>query len=320
MDNQQFLWLDKFFIHLSDERRCSPHTLESYRHALLKFTMFCAQHAIADWRTLTSHQIRAFAAVHHRSGLSARSVQHLLSVVRSFCAYLVREGVLLSNPVMGVRAPKSPRKLPKTLSVDQMGALLDVVQSSPVPPQTSHLPASITAANALQVRDLAMLELMYSSGLRLSELTHLECTDVDLADAVARVLGKGNKVRIVPVGSYAIAVLQRWLQYRSTLIAHHETALFVGIRGTRLTPRAVQMRVQQWAATHGTGSHVHPHMLRHSFASHLLESSGDLRAVQELLGHADLSTTQIYTHLDFRHLATVYDNAHPRAKKRTPSE
>ncbi len=316
MDNHQSLWLDKFFIHLSDERRCSPRTLESYRHALLKFTLFCAQHAVADWQTLTSHQIRAFAAAHHRGGLNARSVQHLLSVVRSFCAYLVREGVLPSNPVVGVRAPRSPRKLPKTLSVDQMGALLDV-QPSPVPPQTSHSPVPVTAANALQVRDLAMLELMYSSGLRLSELTHLECTDVDLTDAVVRVLGKGNKARIVPVGSYAIAVLQRWLQYRPTLIAHNETALFVGIRGARLTPRAVQMRVQQWAATHGTGSHVHPHMLRHSFASHLLESSGDLRAVQELLGHADLSTTQIYTHLDFQHLANVYDSTHPRAKKRT---
>ena len=316
--------LDKFFTHLRDERRCSPHTLESYRQALNKFTAFCTQHTI-DWQALTSHQVRALAAAQHRTGLSARSIQHLLSVVRSFCDYLLREGVLLSNPAVGVRAPKSPRKLPKTLDVDQMGRLLEPQMSCLLEPQAGNPSKPNTPSNKsqiLQIRDLAILELMYSSGLRLSELTNLECADLDLADAVVRVVGKGNKTRIVPVGRYAIAALNRWLQHRSSLVPlalefQGEAALFVGARGVRLTPRAVQLRVRQWAATHSSVGHVHPHMLRHSFASHLLESSGDLRAVQELLGHADLSTTQIYTHLDFQHLATVYDSAHPRAKKRT---
>ena len=319
-------WLDKFFTHLSDERRCSPHTLESYRQALNKLTVFCAQHAIDDWQALTSHQVRVLAAAQHRTGLSARSIQHLLSVVRSFCDYLVREGVLPSNPAVGVRAPKSPRKLPKTLDVDQMGRLLEPQMGRLLEPQAGNPPKPNTPSNKLQIlqiRDLAILELLYSSGLRLSELTNLECTDLDLADAVVRVVGKGNKTRIVPVGRYAMAVLKHWLQHRSSLVpaaleSQGEAALFVGARGIRLTPRAVQLRVRQWAAIHGSVGHVHPHMLRHSFASHLLESSGDLRAVQELLGHADLSTTQIYTHLDFQHLASVYDSTHPRAKKRTP--
>ncbi len=312
MQPTQSLWLDKFFTHLSDERRCSRRTLESYRQALSKLTAFCTHHAIDDWHALTSHQVRALAATQHRTGLGARSIQHLLSVVRSFCDYLMREDVLQNNPAVGVRAPKAPRKLPKTLDVDQMGRLLEP-QKNPPSPQNAIPPDQ----PPLLVRDLAMLELMYSSGLRLSELTNLQCMDLDLTDAVVRVIGKGNKTRLVPVGRHAIAALQHWLQHRATLASHDEAALFVGARGARLTPRAVQLRVRQWAATHGSGGHIHPHMLRHSFASHLLESSGDLRAVQELLGHADLSTTQIYTHLDFQHLATVYDSAHPRAKKRT---
>ena len=319
MHHTQSLWLDKFFIHLSDERRCSPRTLESYRQALDKLIAFCAHHAIGDWQALTSHQVRALAAMQHRAGLGARSIQHLLSVVRSFCDYLVREGVLENNPAVGIRAPKAPRKLPKTLDVDQMGRLL--VPDSPLDAgrvvTRQVAPAIPDNQSPLLIRDLAILELMYSSGLRLSELTNLQCTDLDLTDAMVRVTGKGNKTRLVPVGGHAIAALQHWLQHRVTLASHDEAALFVGARGVRLTPRAVQLRVRQWAATHGSGGHVHPHMLRHSFASHLLESSGDLRAVQELLGHADLSTTQIYTHLDFQHLASVYDSAHPRAKKRT---
>ena len=320
MRNDQSAWPDKFFRHLSDERRASPRTLESYRHALNKLVIFCAQHAIDDWQALTSHHVRALAAAQHRTSLSARSIRHLLSVVRSFCDYLMREGVLPGNPAVGVHAPRSPRKLPKTLDVDQVCRLLEPQMSRLSEPQVDHPPESDATSNnlhALQIRDLAILELMYSSGLRLSETVNLECVDLDLADAAVRVIGKGNKPRIVPVGSHAIAALQHWLQYRITLACAGETALFVGVHGTRLTPRAVQLRLRQWAATHGTGGHVHPHMLRHSCASHLLESSGDLRAVQELLGHADLSTTQVYTHLDFQHLANVYDSAHPRAKKRT---
>ncbi len=312
MRADQSTWLDKFCTHLSVERRCSPHTLASYRQTLFKLTAFCTLHAIDDWHALTLHQVRALAAAHHRIGLGARSIQHLLSVVRSFCDYLMREGVLPSNPAVGIRAPKVPRKLPKTLDVDQMSRLLE-----PQMGQLSQPNLAPPSLSPLLVRDLAILELMYSSGLRLSEITHLECTDVDLTDAMVRVIGKGNKTRLVPVGSYAIAALQHWLSHRIALADVGEAALFVGVRGIRLTPRAVQLRVRHWAATHGSGGHVHPHMLRHSFASHLLESSGDLRAVQELLGHADLSTTQIYTHLDFQHLANVYDSAHPRAKKRT---
>lgn len=313
------LWLDKFFTHLSDERRCSPRTLESYRQALSKLTAFCAHHAIDDWQAITSHQVRALASAQHRMGLGARSIQHLLSAVRSFCDFLVREGVLSNNPAVGIRAPKAPRKLPKTLDVDQMKGLLtpDSPSDGVAVEARQVVPAIPRDQQPLLIRDLAMLELMYSSGLRLSELTHLQCPDVDLGDAMVRVIGKGNKTRLVPVGSHAIAALRHWLQHRATLASPDEAALFVGARGTRLTPRAVQLRVRQWAATHGSGGHVHPHMLRHSFASHLLESSGDLRAVQELLGHADLSTTQIYTHLDFQHLANVYDSTHPRAKKRT---
>lgn len=305
MNTTQTAWFDKFFAHLRDERRCSPRTVESYRYDLAKLTAFCAQHALIDWQALTPHQVRAFAAAQHRAGLGARSVQHLLSTVRSFCDYLLREGVIASNPAVGVRPPKSPRKLPKVLDSDQVASLLE-------PHET---PGG--GLQPLQVRDLAMLELIYSSGLRLSELTSLKGADIDLAEAMVRITGKGNKTRIVPVGRQACAAIQQWLQLRPGLAVSSETALFVGARGTRLTPRAVQLRLRRWAATHGTGSHVHPHMLRHSFASHLLESSGDLRAVQELLGHADLSTTQIYTHLDFQHLAKVYDQAHPRAKKRT---
>lgn len=320
MRADQSTWLDKFCTHLSVERRCSSHTLASYRQSLSKLTAFCTLHAIDDWHALTSHQVRALAAAHHRIGLGARSIQHLLSVVRSFFDYLMREGVLPSNPAVGIRAPKVPRKLPKTLDVDQIGRLLGDQMGRLSEPQMDQLPQPNLAPPGLSpllVRDLAILELMYSSGLRLSEITHLECADVDLTDAMVRVIGKGNKTRLVPVGSYAIAALQHWLSHRIALAGVDEAALFVSVRGMRLTPRAVQLRVGHWAATHGSGGHVHPHMLRHSFASHLLESSGDLRAVQELLGHADLSTTQIYTHLDFQHLANVYDSAHPRAKKRT---
>jgi integrase/recombinase XerC len=219
--------------------------------------------------------------------------------VRTFFASLLRAGLAAGNPAVHVQAPKPPRRLPATLDADQMATLL---KAEP--------------ADALEARDAAILELFYSSGLRLSELTGLDIGDVDLDDRTVRVLGKGSKARIVPLGRVADAALRRWLVVRGEALRVEERALFVSRRGTRLSPRSVQARIDVWARRRGMPVRVHPHMLRHSFASHLLESSGDLRAVQELLGHASLSTTQVYTHLDFQHLAHIYDKAHPRARKR----
>jgi integrase/recombinase XerC len=219
--------------------------------------------------------------------------------VRSFCRFLLREGVLRSNPCGDVRAPKAARRLPGTLDADQMGRLLEAAPE-----------------NSLQVRDLAIMELLYSSGLRLSELVGLDLPDLDLADRTVRVLGKGRKERIVPVGRKAVAAVQAWLAERQALAAGGTAAVFVGRNGRRLGARAIQLRVAEAARRQGVPVGVHPHLFRHSFASHLLESSGDLRGVQELLGHANISTTQVYTHLDFQHLAKVYDKAHPRARRK----
>ncbi|MEQ6341135.1 MAG: tyrosine recombinase XerC [Gammaproteobacteria bacterium] len=308
MSDTKTEWLHKFLTHLRDERRLSPLTVESYQRDLGKVITFCHQQKIDHWPTLTSHHVRALVAAQHRLGLGGRSLQRLLSALRSLCDYLIRQNIITHNPANGVRAPKSPRKLPATLDADQMGRLLTMDSVKNVAGEIGAL---------LTLRDCAVMELMYSSGLRLSELTNLDCAEINLADATVRITGKGAKTRIVPVGRYAREAVQIWLEARATLAAPDESALFVGQHGKRLTPRAVQLRMREWAIKQGAPMHVHPHMLRHSFASHLLESSGDLRAVQELLGHADLSTTQIYTHLDFQHLAKVYDSAHPRAKKRS---
>jgi integrase/recombinase XerC len=269
---------------------------------LKAFQAFCATQRIASWGEVTAHHVRAFIAREHRSGLSGRSLQRRLSALRGFFGYLMREGQVTDNPAQTVRAPKTPKRLPHALDADQMGQLLDQ------PPQ-----------DALEVRDHAMLELLYSSGLRLAELVALRLQHLDLKSGSVRVNGKGDKTRLVPVGRYARVALARWLELRNTLAKAEVDTLFVNRAGRSLTARAVQKRVARWSLHHG-GGHLHPHLLRHSFASHLLESSGDLRAVQELLGHADISTTQIYTHLDFQHLAQVYDNAHPRAKKRRDDE
>ena len=244
--------------------------------------------------------MRVFVSLRHRKGLDGRSIQRNLSALRSFYDYLLRETVVPNNPVMGISAPQSVRKLPAVLDVDQVGHLLE-----------------IPLENNLARRDHAIMELIYSSGLRLAELVGLDVNDVDIADATVRITGKGNKVRMVPVGRHARTALEDWLKERKALVAGEQKALFVGRRGLRLSPRAVQLRLREWSLKQGMGIAVHPHQLRHSFASHVLESSGDLRAVQEMLGHADIATTQIYTHLDFQHLAKVYDQAHPRAKKRT---
>ena len=292
-------WISRFVDYLHDEKRYSPNTLKNYRRDLHGFADYLKAQEIADWNAVSVHDVRAFVARQHRGGLGGRSLQRLLSSIRSFYHFLLREGDAQNNPALDVRAPKAPRKLPSALDVDQVGRLLKHSGDDP-----------------LSVRDQAMMELMYSSGLRLSELIGLNLGDIDLADGLLRVTGKGRKTRDVPVGRLAREAVKRWLRARSDLAAPDETALFVGTRGTRLGPRAVQQRLRQWAIRQGLDQRLHPHMLRHSFASHMLESSGDLRAVQELLGHADISTTQVYTHLDFQHLAKVYDAAHPRAKKR----
>jgi len=285
----------------------SGHTVAAYRHDLQVLAAYCAGRDVRRWSSLNNFQVRAFAAAEHAGGIAPRSIQRRLSAVRSFYEYLMREGHAKSNPALEVRAPKSKKRLPATLDADQMARLLD-----------------FRADDSLSTRDKAMLELFYSSGLRLSELVGLSASALDLQDRTVRVLGKGNKTRIVPVGRHAVAALKRWLADRAALIRHkpgfaaaHSGALFVGKSGRPLSARAVQLRVGTWARRQGLSLHVHPHMFRHSFATHLLESSGDLRGVQELLGHADISTTQVYTHLDFQHLASVYDAAHPRARRRS---
>jgi integrase/recombinase XerC len=270
-----------------------------YRRDLGRVASFLATRGGATWQTLTAAEVRAWVAHCHRCGIGGRSLQRALSALRSFYHYLLREGMATHNPVLGIRAPKSPRRLPAALEVDQVSQLLRFI------PQ-----------EALALRDRAMMELLYSSGLRLAELVRLNAADLDLTEGTVRVTGKGAKTRVVPVGSHARAAVLAWLAARAQLAGPEQPALFVSQQGRRLSARAVQLRLRSWGIKQGVATNVHPHRLRHAFASHLLESSRDLRAVQELLGHAHISTTQIYTHLDFQHLAEVYDQAHPRAKKR----
>ncbi|MFN2308977.1 MAG: tyrosine recombinase XerC [Gammaproteobacteria bacterium] len=293
--------LDRYLDHLRQQRRLSPHTLSAYARDLRGLVAFCVRQGLADWAALDAHAVRAYAAACHREGLGGKSIQRRLSAVRGLFDYLLREQRVGHNPGRGVRAPKAPRKLPSVLDVDQMARLLDLPADDP-----------------LAVRDLALLELLYSAGLRLAELTGLDLPDLDLAAGLVTVTGKGRKTRLVPVGRQAQAALRRWLAVRPGLLPAGDTepALFLARSGRRLAPRSVQQRLARWARHQGLEGRVHPHQLRHACASHLLESSGDLRAVQELLGHADIKTTQIYTHLDFQHLAQVYDAAHPRAKRR----
>ena len=296
-------WIPRFLSHLSTERRMSTHTDSNYRRDLELFAAYCEKQRIADWPQVDSQHVRTFASAEFRRGQSPRSIQRRLSAVRSFCNFLIREQVLKSNPASEVQAPKAKKRLPATLDVDQMNRLL-----------------TFRTDEQLSVRDKAIMELFYSSGLRLSELTSLDLPDIDLRDQTVRVTGKGNKTRIVPVGRHAVDALTKWLRERTTLAAVGEIALFVTQTGTRLGQRAIQVRIGEWAQRQGLGVHVHPHMFRHSFATHLLESSQDLRGVQELLGHANISTTQVYTHLDFQHLAKIYDAAHPRARRKRLSK
>jgi len=290
-------WIDRFIRHLKYERRLSPLTCKHYRRDLILLHDYCEQVDIERWPQLDGGTMRSFAASSFRKGLSPRSIQRQLSASRTFFRYLLREKHVKKNPVESVSAPQSGKRLPENLDADRMARLLNISGKGP-----------------LVARDRAMLELMYSSGLRLAELTDLNLGDVDRADGTARVTGKGNKDRILPVGRFALEALAAWLKERVTLAAAEETALFVSKNGTRLSPRSVQARVDFWAKKQGINTKVYPHLFRHSFATHLLESSHDLRGVQELLGHANISTTQVYTHLDFQHLAQIYDQTHPRAR------
>jgi len=290
---------DTFFQYLQSERQYSEHTLKNYRRDIHSFLAFCQQQSIVDFSRLDSAYIRQFIAARHRQGLGGRSLQRLLSSLRSLFHFLNKQRLLVNNPAQGVRAPKSPRKLPEVMTVDELDQLL-----------------MMKGDDVLLIRDKAIMELMYGCGLRLSELVTLDIKDVERKQRILNVTGKGNKQRQLPYGGKASDALESWLKIRSQLADSEEDAVFVSKRGTRLKQSSIQQRLKKWAIKQGLASDLYPHKLRHSFASHILESSGDLRAVQELLGHENLSTTQIYTHLDFQHLAKVYDDAHPRARKR----
>jgi integrase/recombinase XerC len=278
----------------------SGNTVKGYRRDLLQFSKYCRSVGITAWSAVDSHCIRHYVAMRHRDGAQGgRSLARSLSALRSFFKFLTARGLAASNPAQLVRAPKAVRRLPRALDVDQMTTLLEQAAQTP-----------------LELRDRAMWETLYSCGLRVSELVGMNLTDIDMPSREARVLGKGRKERIAPLGRHAREILERWFDVRATWARNDEPAVFVSRSGKRLSARTVQQRLRQWALKHGLDTRVHPHMLRHSFASHLLESSGDLRAVQELLGHSNISTTQVYTHLDFQHLAKVYDQAHPRARRR----
>lgn len=281
---------------LRHERQYSKLTAESYARDLRHLFALSGDTPLAN---LKIHHIRRYVAQLHSKGLSGRSLARMLSAWRGFFTYLMRDHGLADNPCVGLRAPKSPKALPQALSPDEATHMVD-------------LPTDSTES----IRDKAIFELFYSSGLRLAELVNLDPQQLDLTDGEVRVMGKGKKERSVPLGQFAIEALQAWLAVREQLAKVGEAALFVGRRGLRISPRVVQLRMKQWGIKQGITSNVHPHLLRHSFATHVLQSSGDLRAVQEMLGHASISSTQIYTHLDFQYLSKIYDDAHPRAKRK----
>jgi len=286
-----------YLEHLANERRLSGHTVANYGRDIAALLTLAGS---AQLQRLDAHQVRRYVAQLHARGLDGRTLARMLSAWRGFFYYLARDHGYAHNPCVGIRAPRAAKRLPHALSADEAGRLMGVAATDP-----------------LALRDKAIMELLYSSGLRLSELTGLELDDVNIRDATVRVTGKGAKTRVVPVGRFALAALQAWAPVRHELARPGEKALFVGRDGTALGARAVQVRLKHWALKLGLADKVHPHTLRHSFASHLLQSSGDLRAVQEMLGHASIATTQVYTHLDFQHLAKAYDAAHPRARKKS---
>lgn len=304
-----------FLEFLRSERRLSPNTISNYQRDLQQAASFFLktdQHQTAEeeprWPDLGPHDIRSYISARHHHGIAGTSLARCLSALRSFFDYLVREGASTRNPAVGIRAPKGNRKLPRTLDTDQISQLL-----------------SFNDGSWHGIRDRCMLELLYSSGLRLSELAGIGLADIDRQEGTVRVTGKGNKTRLLPIGSVALDWLDKWYAIRSDVPVGRKgktvnidtDVLFISERGRPISPRTIQKRLSQWAHNQQIHGGAHPHMLRHSFASHLLESSGDLRAIQELLGHSNISTTQIYTHLDFQHLAEVYDKAHPRAHRKS---
>ncbi len=291
--------INEFLSYGRTVRRLSVNTMGAYQRDLTLFSNHCALQDLTSPEQVTEADVRGLVGKQHRRGLSGRSIQRLLSSIRSLYGFYNRNAVVKHNPALSVRAPKTNKTLPKAAEVDQLQHFL-----------------SISADDALAARDAAMFELMYSSGLRLSELVSVNLADLDFKANMLLVTGKGNKTRSLPVGSKATSAIREWMKWRQDFSpANDETALFLSKRGTRIKPRSVQARLEYWCKQQAMGHKLHPHMLRHSFASHLLQSSGDLRALQELLGHANISTTQVYTHLDYQHLAEVYDKAHPRAVK-----
>ena len=294
------LAIAEYLDYLELIRRSSSHTVAAYRRDLNKLQLYCQQQSVCDIADIDADHLRRLVAQLHRQGNSANSIQRLLSSYRSFFKYQIRSATISLNPAQLVSAPRGPRKLPKLLDVDESQRLM----------------TSVDNEDELVIRDLAIAELLYSCGLRLSELTGLNIHHIDFSDRLVTVTGKGNRERAVPIGGLAIKAIKRWL-------VHHpapgdgEQPLFTSRRRSRISARSVQARLKLLASNQQLSQHLHPHMLRHSFATHILESSSDLRAVQEMLGHANLSTTQIYTHVDFQQLAKVYDDAHPRAKRQS---
>ena len=293
--------VQQYLDYLAYNKRYSLHTINAYARDMQRLIETLADQGHGTWADAQADTIRDAMVTARKTHLAPKSIQRILSSWRSFFTYLLQQNLVKLNPVDGIRAPKSPRKLPNSLDPDQISQVLN---------------ATIVSDDPMAMRDKAMLELTYSCGLRLAELASLNIFDIDLTDASLIVTGKGNKTRQLPIGRQAIVALKSWLEQRGQLKCYDANALFINHRGMRMGVRGIQMRMANMAAAHG--QHIHPHMLRHSFASHLLQSSGDLRAVQELLGHSNISTTQVYTHLDYQHLAKVYDKAHPRAQEKTP--
>lgn len=292
--------IQKFLSYLESVKQYSRHTISGYKRDLTKLSGYLLNIDIEDWQSVNEHELRTFVNSERRRGLSPRSIQRVLSTSRSFFEYLLVEGVIKLSPAQNINSPKSAQLLPKAMDADLVQRLLDFKPNG-----------------LIEVRDKAIAELLYSSGLRLSEVCTLDVQDLELKERVCRVTGKGNKMRVVPVGKKAIQAIRDWLIHRKEL-KHSKSssseAMFLNNKGKRISARSIQLRLEKLCAQRGLPG-INPHMLRHSFASHVLESSGDLRAVQEMLGHADIATTQIYTKLDFQHLSKVYDSAHPRARK-----
>ena len=291
--------IQHYLSHIASQRGLSPITVNNYQRNLTEFVDLLTTAEIKTWQQLDTHQVRLLAKKLHQKGIKARSIATKLSALRSFLEYLVKNDQLTFNPAKGVSAPKLDKPLPKNINVDDMDQLLNIEDDDP-----------------LAIRDHCMMELMYSSGLRLSELVGINLQDIKLSEKEIMVTGKGSKQRLLPITQSAVEAIKKWLKIRVEFIIPGENALFLSKQKKRISARSVQMRMEKWGLQQSLPSHVNPHKLRHSFATHILESSGNLRAVQTLLGHADLSTTQVYTHLDFQHLAEVYDKAHPRAKRK----